>query len=234
VVVGLAFVAVVVSTLFAQSMLVRYTAGHQPQHRAWAIALAMFALASVALASGTATGWDNGTFRAFYLLGAVVNVPWLAMGTVYLVVDPPVARRVLWALVLFSGFAAGVLLSCPMETVTGTAIPVGKDVFGALPRILAAAGSGVAAVVIIGGALVSAWRFLRNPGIPDHGRLAGANGLIALGTLVLSSGGLIQGAVGHDEAFALSLAVGISIIYCGFVLASGRQKAPVGAKSHGE
>ena len=58
----LAFAAVVVSTLFAQSMLVRYTAGHQPQHRAWAIALAMFALASVALATGTSTGWDNGTF----------------------------------------------------------------------------------------------------------------------------------------------------------------------------
>ena len=91
VVVGLAFVAVVVSSLFAQSMLVRYTADHQPQHRAWAIALAMFALASVALASGTATGWDNGTFRAFYLLGAVVNVPWLAMGTVYLLVRAEVA-----------------------------------------------------------------------------------------------------------------------------------------------
>ena len=52
--------------------------------------------------------------------------------------------------------------------------------------------------------------------------------------LVLSSGGLIQGAVGHDEAFAISLAVGISIVYCGFVLASGRQKALVVAKSHAE
>ena len=47
-------------------------------------------------------------------------------------------------------------------------------------------------------------------------------------------GGLIQGAVGHDEAFALSLAIGISIVYSGFVLASGRQKALLVAKSHGE
>jgi hypothetical protein len=234
VVVGLAFVAVVVSSVFAQSMLVRYTSGRQPQHRAWAIALSMFALASVALASGTATGWDNGTFRVFYLLGAVVNVPWLAMGTVYLLARPEVARRVHWGLVLFSGFAAGVLVSCPMEPVHGTTIPVGKDVFGALPRILAGVGSGVAAVVIVAGALVSAWRFLRDPGIPDHGRLAGANGLIALGTLVLSSGGLVQGAVGHDEAFALSLAVGISIVYSGFVLASGGRKPLTASKSHGE
>ena len=89
-------------------------------------------------------------------------------------------------------------------------------------------------MVIIAGALVSAWRFLRNPSMPDSGRLAGANGLIALGTLVLSSGGLVQGAVGHDEAFALSLAVGISIVYGGFVLASGRRKSLVVVKSHGE
>ena len=125
-VVGLAFVAVVVSSLFAQAMLVRYTADHQPQHRAWAIALAMFALASVALATGTSTGWDNGTFRVFYLLGAVVNVPWLAMGTVYLLVAARTARRVLWGLVLFSGFAAGVLLSAPMEPVLGHRHPGGQ------------------------------------------------------------------------------------------------------------
>ena len=107
-VVGLAFVAVVVSTLFAQAMLVRFTAAHQPQHRAWAIALAMFALASVALATGVSTGWDNGTFRVFYLLGAVLNVPWLAMGTLYLFVAAVTARRALWGLAVFSGFAAGV------------------------------------------------------------------------------------------------------------------------------
>jgi hypothetical protein len=88
--------------------------------------------------------------------------------------------------------------------------------------------------VIIGGAFVSAWRFARDPRIPDHGRFAGANALIALGTLVLSSGGLLQGAVGHDEAFTLSLAIGIAVVYCGFRLASGSDRTPVAAESHGE
>jgi hypothetical protein len=183
----------------------------------------MFALASAALATGTATGWDAGTFRLFYLLGAVLNVPWLAMGTVFLLASVAVARRVQWALVLFSGFAAGVVLSAPMDPVGGTEIPVGRDVFGALPRVLAAVGSGVAAAVIIGGALWSAARYLRDRAAPGSARMASANGLIALGTLVLSSGGLVQGLVGHDEAFVLSLSVGISIIYAGFVLASGRR-----------
>jgi len=231
-VVALAFVATAVSSLFAQAMLVRYTRTHRPEYRAWAISLTLFALASAALATGTSTGWDQGTFRVFFLLGAVVNVPWLALGTVFLLCTLRTARRAQWVIVCFSMFAAGVVLSAPMDPVAGTAIPQGSDVFGALPRVLAAVGSGVAAVVIFVGAVVSAVRFARDPSVPGHGRLAAANGLIALGTLVLSSGGLVQGLVGHDEAFALSLAVGVTIIYSGFVLASGRvRESP---NSHGE
>ena len=93
-VVALAFVATVVSTIFAESMLVHYTQKRRPQDRAWAISLAMFALASAALSVGTSTGWDNGTFRVFYLFGAILNVPWLAMGTVFLLGSATVARRV--------------------------------------------------------------------------------------------------------------------------------------------
>jgi hypothetical protein len=109
-----------------------------------------------------------------------------------------------------------------MTTVSGTEIPVGKEVFGAFPRVLAAAGSGIAAIVILAGAIYSAVRYARDRSTPGHARLAAANALIALGTLILSSGGLIQGLVGHDEAFTLSLAVGISVIYVGFLVAEGR------------
>jgi hypothetical protein len=226
VVVGMAFLATAVSTLFAQAMLVRYTRDHRSQDGAWCVALAMFALASVALATGTATGWDAGTFRVFYLFGAILDVPWLAMGTIYLLASPAVARRTRLVLLVFSGFAAGVLVTAPMEPVRGTAIPVGSDVFDSLPRVLAAVASGVAAVVIVVGALYSAVQYARDRTASNHGRLAGANVLIALGTLILSSGGLVQGAIGHDEAFTLSLAVGITVIYGGFLLASTRGLAP--------
>ena len=39
---------------------------------------------------------------------------------------------------------------------------------------------------------------------------------------MLSSGGLVQGAVGHDEAFTATLAIGITVIYSGFLLAATR------------
>jgi hypothetical protein len=182
---GLAFLATGVSALFAQSTLVRFTQRRTPQLAAWTIALAMFAIASAMLALGSSNGWDRGTFRVFYLLGAVLNVPWLGLGTVALLFGASAARRAGTFLVFFSGLAAGVLLSAPMRAVHGTKIPVGKDVFGAFPRALAGIGSGVGAVVILGGAVWSAARLARARGDAGTARLVGANSLIALGTLVL-------------------------------------------------
>ena len=218
---GLAFVATAIATLFAQATAVRWSRSRAPHQGAWTFALALFALASAALATGASTGWDRGTFRAFYLLGAVVNVPWLALGAVYLLMGRRAGDRVRMVLVLFTGFGLGVMLAAPIHgAIAATGIPVGKDHFGVLPRALAGAGSGLGAIVVFGGAVWSAVRFARSRR-PGSGRLAGGNGLIALGTLVLSSGGLLQGIVGSDEAFALTLAVGIAVIYAGFAVASG-------------
>ena len=218
---GLAFVATAVASLFAEATFVRWAVRrpHPPHLGAWTVALAMFAGASAALAVGVSTGWDTGTFRVFYLLGAITNVPWLALGSVYLLLGRGWGDRSRAWLLVFTGIAIGAVLSAPMEPVSGTAIPVGSDVFRALPRALAAIGSGLGAVVIFAGALWSGVRYARDRSVPRHARLALANALIALGTVVLSSGGIVQGVIGHDEAFTLSLAVGIVVIYGGFLVA---------------
>jgi hypothetical protein len=85
-------------------------------------------------------------------------------------------------------------------------------------------------VVIIAGAVASAARYARHRTTEGSGRLAAANVLIALGTLVLASGGLVQGIVGHDEAFALTLAIGISVVYLGFLVAEGARARPPRAR----
>jgi hypothetical protein len=224
VVTALAFVATGVASLFAEATLVRWLDRRSPHLSAWSVALGLFALASATLALGTSNGWDTATFRVFYLLGAVVNVPWLALGSVALLLGADASRRARWFLVFFSGLATGVLLTAPMDRVQGEAIPVGKDVLEGFPRALAAIGSGVGAVVLIAGAVWSASRYLADRTSPEAARLALASALIALGTLVLSGGGLVQGLVGHDEAFALTLAIGISVIYAGFLVAEGRRR----------
>src|SRR3954471_5060110 len=108
---GLAFVATAVATLFAEATFKRWRQGRRPHEGAWTFALVLFALASAALATGASTGWDRGVFRVFYLFGAVLNVPWLALGTVYLLLGERAGRRLRAGLVFVSDLAAGVLLT---------------------------------------------------------------------------------------------------------------------------
>jgi hypothetical protein len=249
---GLAFLATAIATLFWEAMLVRYTRRRRPHEGVWTVALAMFAGATTALAVGASTGWDAPTFRVFYLLGAILNVPWLALGTVYLLASPRVARSARSVLLVFSGLATGAVFSTPIDgVVPRTEIPSGHELFGAFPRVLAAVGSGLGAVVILVGALWSMRVALRSDragtaldlaggapagapagaghrhdGESSPGRIAASNAAIAVGTLVLSSGGLWQGIVGHDEAFSLSLVVGIAVIHLGFVISTRRAPAP--------
>jgi hypothetical protein len=224
-----------VATLFAQATLVRYTKDKRPQDLAWTISLAMFALASAALATGVSTGWDNGLFRIFFLLGAVLTVPWLALGTVYLLAGEVVGNRVRAWLIGLSGLSIGIVLFAPTRTaVSGHELPTGTDVFGVAPRVLAGVGSGVAATVIIAGAIWSAVRVVRrrSPALgtaqrsPEAGRrLVAGNLLIALGTLVLSASGTLAGRLGKDRAFALTLVVGIGVLFAGFLVASSPARA---------
>ena len=224
---GSAFLATAIATVFWEAMLVRYTQRRHPHEGAWTAALAMFVAAATALAVGASTTWDSRTFRVFYLFGAVLNVPWLALGTLYLLAPARVARTARTALLVFTGFAAGAVFTAPVHgTIAPSGIPSGHDHFPALPRVLAAVGSGLGATVVLVGALWSAWRLLARRAVSDGPapsvarRLAAANGSIALGTLILSAGGLAQGLVSEDEGFVLSLVLGIAVIYAGFRLAT--------------
>ena len=113
---GLAFLATAVATLFAEGALVRWARSRRPHERAWTISRAMFALASAALATGVATGWDGFTYRSFFALGAVLNVGWLGLGTVYLLGGTIWGRRTEWALVLFTGLAIGAVAAAPFSS----------------------------------------------------------------------------------------------------------------------
>ena len=229
---ALAAAAALVATAFAFGTLDRWLRRRRPHELAWTISLALFAVGSIALWWAEANGWNLGTFRVFYAAGAILNVPWLALGTVYLLAGPATGDRVRTWLILLSGFAAGVVLTAPTRVpVDGGELPTGKDVFGVLPRVLAAVGSGVAALVIIVGALWSAWRVARrrSPSIDGTrrvaapGRLVAGNVLIAVGTLVLSASGSLAGRLGKDRAFAVTLLTGVIVLSAGFLVATAGQ-----------
>ncbi|MEI2705214.1 MAG: hypothetical protein V9E89_08090 [Ilumatobacteraceae bacterium] len=233
---ALAAAATLVAAAFTLSTWDRWLRRRRSHELAWTISLATFTLGSAALWWAESTGWNLANFRLFYLAGAVLNVPWLALGTVYLLAGERRGRAVRGWLVGLSGLAAGVVLTAPTRTpVNGNEMPTGKDVFGVAPRVLAALGSGVAALVIIGGALWSAWRVWRAtaPAVAGHTRagatnrrLVAGNLLIAGGTLILSASGTLAGRLGKDRAFAITLTAGIVVLFAGFLVAGPGRPRP--------
>lgn len=218
--------ATLVSLAFACSTLERWLVGRRRHELAWTVSLFLFAAGSAALSAGTMLGWDEWSFRAFYLFGGVLNVPFLALGTVYLLRGPARGDRWGAGLALVAAFGAGVVAVAPLTTsIEADVFPTGKAYFGVLPRVLAGVGSGLAALVIVGGALWSAAALLRGrrgalarTGTVPPGRLAAANVLIALGTVVISAKGLFSGLGDEETAFAAALATGISVVFAGFLL----------------
>jgi hypothetical protein len=77
-------IAAAASGAFAAAVLRQYAARRRPHQLAWGVSLSMFAVASLALTAGVAAGWTPLSFKLYYLFGAVLNVPWLALGTVEL------------------------------------------------------------------------------------------------------------------------------------------------------
>ena len=230
---ALAAAATLIASAFAIATFDRWLRRRRAHEAAWSLSLVMFAVGSLALWWAEARGWSLNSFRVFFLAGAVLNVPWLALGTVYLLAGPRVGDRVRTWLILLSGAATGVVLTAPTTTsdLSGLELPKGSELFGVAPRVFAAVGSGLAAIVIIGGAVWSIFRLVRGrtpaaPGvnrrISDVRRAAGGNALIALGTLVLSASGTLAGRVGADRAFAITLLVGIVVLFAGFLVASAR------------
>lgn len=228
--------AALVSIAFACATAERYLVKRRPHELAWTQSLCMFAAGSLAYWAAGAGGWNSWTFRAFYLFGAILNVPYLAVGTVYLLGGEALGRKVHAVLHVVAGFCAGALVVAPLvKPIPPTGMPEGREIFGVAPRIMAAVGSGLGATVIIGGALWSAWKLIvarRRPargGAPTipAGRLAVTNVLIATGSIILSLGGTVFTSADREVGFGVLLVAGITVLFGGFLVSGSGAPTPV-------
>jgi hypothetical protein len=218
-------VAALAASAFATAVLRQYARRRRSYQLAWGAALAMFALASVALAVGVAAGWTPLRFKVYYLFGAILNVPWLALGTVLLLARGRAARAAyLAALVLFSlgSAVAVVLVEVGAAELAGRVVPEGSEFLPAGVRLLAVTGNVVGTLVVVGGAVASglALRGRRELRPRFEGNL-----LIAAGVLLAAAGGVFAFLSASDK-LAAGLALGATVMYAGFRRAS----APLGAQ----
>jgi hypothetical protein len=220
---ALAAAAALVSLAFAFMTHERWLVQRRPYERTWTLALGTFCVGALALAWGSAGGWGSVTFRLFYLFGAIVNVPLLAVGQVELLTSKRWIRHLRPLVVGACVFAGGVLMVAPLKAeIPSDRLPQGREVFGVLPRVLAAVGSAGGAFVVFGGAIYSLVTLLvgkRNGKIVATNRVAGT-ALIALGTVVLSASGSLNKRFGEMTAFAITLTIGVIVLFAGFLVST--------------
>jgi hypothetical protein len=218
-------VAAAASAAFAVAVLRQYAARRRPYQLAWGIALSMFTVASLALTAGVVAGWSPVSFKLYYLFGAVLNVPWLALGTVELLAGLAARRAYLAALAAFTlvSVALVALARVTAADLAGRLLPEGKEFLPVAVRVLAVVGNTVGTLVVVGGAVASglAMRSRRDLRPRFEGTL-----LIALGVLLAASGGVLAFLASSDK-LALGLAVGASVMYLGFRRASAPARPPV-------
>ncbi|HEV2890917.1 MAG TPA: hypothetical protein VGX28_11140 [Frankiaceae bacterium] len=216
----LPFVATVIAWEFSLALLRRWWRSRRPYLRSWALSLLFFATGAAFLTYGTAFGWSGASLRGYYVFGALLSVPWLAMGEVELLWPGRATRVLAVFLAILSVDAALVLAASDFVTavpVAGYAVPHGKDFFAVLPRVLVVVSNVVGTFVVLGGTVWSGLR-ARRSGAAARARFRGTL-VIALGVAIAALGGALA-FLSEVASQATTLTVGVAVMYAGFVLAS--------------
>ena len=186
----------------------------RPERIIWTGAFVVFAVAAAAEVIGSVFGWNENLARVYYLTGAVLVVGILALGELYLLLPgqmPPLAPG---AALLVIAVAATTVWSAPVDA---TRLP--EEGWRAIERgpflvALAATINAGGTLILVAGALYSAWKFKGEDGLRP--RAVGCV-LIAAGAIVVALGGTLT-RFGRTDLLYLAMVAGIAIIFAGVLL----------------
>ena len=187
--------------------------------------MGMYAAASVCLAIGAAATWSKLLFDLFWLLGAVLTVPYLAAGEMLLLWRSGGSKRVAQGTVVAFVLALTVVATTAIfsgapadASVLAEDLPRGAAVYAREPTSLALARVCAygAFAILVAGAGYSAWKMRGRAEL--RGRFVGTL-LIVLGATIVA-GGSAFAATGLLIGFSLTLLAGICVMFAGFLVAS--------------
>ncbi|MGH2829230.1 MAG: hypothetical protein ACRDJM_01980 [Actinomycetota bacterium] len=217
-----------VSALFAALLFAQFRRRRRLPQLAWGLALSQYAIASLAVAAGIGGGWDPTLYRVFWLFGALLNVPWLALGSIALLGKRGVsiATLALVAIGTVWGVVAVAKAQINDRALLTRQIPAGRDVLmiaGSSPRSYDPA-RGLARVyslpsfaIVVGIAALSG---RRREGVRPPIERVRANWIIAAGVTLNAIGGFALVSKGRGGPFSVVLAASVITMFGGFVMAS--------------
>jgi hypothetical protein len=193
---------------FAPQLFRRWSAKRPAPHLFWwGVGVALYGVGTLTESLTTLFGWDPLVFRAWYISGALLGGAPLAQGTAYLLLRNRTANAITWAI-----GAVCVLLSPLVATQQETYRLSGAVLGWQWVRAFSPVINIYAFFMLVGGALLSAWRYRGVPG--ERGKVYG-NVLIAIGGILPGIGGTFT-RFGHVEVLYVTELLGLALIYAGF------------------
>lgn len=178
----------------------------------WTISFAIFALAAAAQVIGSLAGWTPFLVHLYYLAGAVLVVGFLALGEAALLWPGVVGRFVPGIALLLTAVAATVVFEAPVDTVAMQTVGWQAIQRGPVLVALAIGVNSLGTLVLVVGALWSAWVFWRRGMFRE--RMLGCL-LIAGGTLTVAAGGTLT-RLGNPQLLYVAMALGVGLIFLGY------------------
>lgn len=213
-----AIVASAVSVIFAWVVFTRFTLTGRPAFAAWTVGLLIFAAAAACQAAGERVGFNAPLFRAFYLLGGVLGVIWLSMGTLFLLAPRRVARTVTLVLAALTVALAvdAAVVQVDTARLGSTAGVLGDAISHGSPLQVGAVVLNIlGTLVLVGGSAWSAYRLIRDRGGVDR---VICNVLLTIGAFVIAAGfSAAKLAGGSLDTLGVYEAIGISVMFAGFL-----------------
>jgi hypothetical protein len=213
-----AIVAAAISSAFAWVVFTRFTVSGRPAFAAWTAGLLIFAAAAACQAVGEHAGFDAPLFRAFYLLGGVLGVIWLSLGTLFLLAPRRVAVAATILLVVVTVALAIDAAVVPVDArrLNTTAGILGDAVSAGSPLHLGAVVLNIlGTLILVGGSGWSAYRLYRDRGGADR---VVCNVLLTAGAFVIAAGfSAAKLAGGALDTLGLYEAIGIAVMFAGFL-----------------
>jgi hypothetical protein len=213
-----AIVAAAISVIFAWVVFTRFTLTGRPAFAAWTAGLLIFAAAATCQAIGERTGFNAPLFRAFYLLGGVLGVIWLSMGTLFLLAPRRLARYATLTLGVVTLVLAVAAALVQVDTARlGSASGVLGDAIsrGSLLQLGAILLNILGTLILVGGSGWSAYRLVRDHGGVDR---VVCNVLLTAGAFVIAAGFSAAKIVGGSlDTLGIYEAIGIAVMFAGFL-----------------